>query len=222
MSTSLIMEYIPGNELYHLLNQMKCLDESAARFYAAEIFVALEDIHSLGIVYRDLKPENVMLDIHGHIKLIDFGLSKLCNFLDTGREIMCGSEGYISPEVTRGEISTFASDFYSLGVVIHEMLSGCLSSNSNRSLLTSSMKLPEIISKSARSLIRGLLSKDPAERIDSERIKEHKWFRGINWTDVRAKTMIPPFRSNIENPLKYDDILNVSTSEEESLEEEEI
>jgi len=202
------MEYIPGNELYHLLNQVNYLDESSAKFYAAEIVIALEDIHSLGIVHKDLKPENVLLDVCGHIKLIDFGLSKLCNSLDTGREILCGSKGYISPEATRGESSTFASDFYSLGVVIHEMLSGCLPNTSTRLLAPISMKLPGTVSKSAKSLIKRLLNRNPAERIDLQNIKEHRWFRGINWDDVRAKTMIPPFRPSIENPLEYDETLD--------------
>lgn len=216
------MEYIPGNELFHLLNQTKNLDETAARFYAAEILSALEDIHNLGIVYKDLKPENLVLDIYGHIKLIDFGLSEFIKSTDTGRETSCGSEGYISPEAARGRSCSFASDFYSLGIVIHEMLSGTFPTNNGK--LGSSygceddhMKLSKIISQSARNLIKKLLNRDPSKRLGArnvEDIKNHKWFGEIDWNDIKAKSVTPPFRPSIENPLEYEDILNGSTSED--------
>lgn len=217
------MEFVPGNELYHLLSQMRNLPEPAAKFYAAEILLALEHIHSLGIVYCDLKPENVVLDVYGHLRLVDFGLSRFSGSLDTGRESLCGSEGYISPEAARRESCGFASDFYSLGVVIHEMLSGRLP-NHNRRLSSNSdcdsapMKLPRTVSKSAKSLLRGLLNNSPTKRLGAKTIqdiKRHKWFREINWNDIKAQTITPPFRPSIENPLEYEDVLSESTSEDE-------
>eukprot|EP00826_Nyctotherus_ovalis_P057002 TRINITY_DN7785_c0_g4_i2.p1 TRINITY_DN7785_c0_g4~~TRINITY_DN7785_c0_g4_i2.p1 ORF type:complete len:215 (+),score=29.51 TRINITY_DN7785_c0_g4_i2:873-1517(+) len=202
---------------------MHNLPEPVAKFYAAEILLALEHIHSLGIIYCDLKPENVVLDVYGHLKLVDFGLSRFSGSLDTWREGLCGSEGYISPEAVRRESCRFASDFYSLGVVIHEMLSGRLPNRGKRlssdfDCSSVSMKLPRAVSKSARSLLRGLLNNNPAERLGAKTIKDikrHKWFREINWSDIEARTITPPFRPSIENPLEYEDALNESTSEDE-------
>lgn len=100
------------------------MNESQAKFYFAEILLGLEYIHSKGIVYRDLKPENVLLDIDGHLKLADFGLSKILPSIASLTNSFCGSPEYMSPEMLLGYGHGFAVDYYSLGAILFEMLTG--------------------------------------------------------------------------------------------------
>jgi len=176
------MDYCPGNELYHLLNQVSTLNEQQAKFYIAEIVVALEHMHSLGIVYRDLKPENIMIDLTGHIKIIDFGLSE---FIAKKKLKVCGTSGYISPEVVKGEDYDCSSDLYSLGVLLYEMLIGCLPQKfTSSAYLSKSLKFPTHISSSAKNLIQGMMEEDKERRLKVEEIKTHRWLEDIDWEEV--------------------------------------
>ena len=118
------MDLCAGGELFYLLHQKGRLPEQVAKFYFAEILLGLEYIHSKGIIYRDLKPENVLLDIDGHIKLADFGLSKVLSSYDALANSFCGSPEYMSPEMLMGTGHGFAVDYYSLGAILYEMLTG--------------------------------------------------------------------------------------------------
>lgn len=123
------MDLCAGGELFYLLHQKGRLPEAVAKFYFAEILLGLEYIHNRGIVYRDLKPENVLIDIDGHIKLADFGLSKVFHkeSADTNETLtnsFCGSPEYMSPEMLMGTGHGFAVDYYSLGALLFEMLTG--------------------------------------------------------------------------------------------------
>lgn len=118
------MDLCAGGELFYLLHQRGRMQERQAKFYFAEILLGLEFIHSKGIVYRDLKPENVLLDIDGHIKLADFGLSKYLPSLMSLTNSFCGSPEYMSPEMLNGQGHGFAVDYYSLGAILFEMLTG--------------------------------------------------------------------------------------------------
>jgi serine/threonine protein kinase len=118
------MDLCAGGELFYLLHQRGRMSEQQAKFYFAEILLGLEYIHSKGIAYRDLKPENVLLDIDGHIKLADFGLSKVLPTFDSLTNSFCGSPEYMSPEMLMGCGHGFAVDYYSLGAILFEMLTG--------------------------------------------------------------------------------------------------
>jgi len=118
------MDLCAGGELFYLLHQRGRLDPEAAKFYFAEILLGLEFIHSKGIVYRDLKPENVLIDIDGHAKLADFGLSKVLASHETLTNSFCGSPEYMSPEMLLGTGHGFGVDYYSLGAILYEMLTG--------------------------------------------------------------------------------------------------
>lgn len=118
----LLLEYHPGGDFATLLSTHYKLDEQAARFYAAEVVLGLEALRSLQIVYRDLKPENVLVDRNGHLVLIDFGLSKS---LEGGiTKTFCGTAEYLAPEVLLGQPYGFAVDLWSLGTMLFEMLTG--------------------------------------------------------------------------------------------------
>ena len=120
----LVMELCPGGELFYYLQKYKKLSEDHAKFYFAEILLALEYLHSHEIVYRDFKPENILIDIDGHIKLIDFGLSKQGIGKEGVTFSFCGSPEYMSPEVMSGISYGRAVDFYGLGAIIYELIIG--------------------------------------------------------------------------------------------------
>lgn len=122
----LIMDFINGGELFYHLQQEGKFTEERTRFYAAELILALDYLHKAGVVYRDVKPENILIDYEGHIKLTDFGLSKE-GMLETGgiTESFCGTPEYLAPEIINCKSGYgFSVDWYSLGLVLLEMLTG--------------------------------------------------------------------------------------------------
>lgn len=119
-----MIDFLNGGELFYHLRKETRFNEDRAKFYAAEIVVALECLHSNGVIYRDLKPENVILDHMGHIKLTDFGLSKLGITGDNLSYTFCGTPEYLAPEIVKGVGHNQAVDWWSLGLMIYEMLSG--------------------------------------------------------------------------------------------------
>ena len=122
----MILEYCPGGDLGKVLEQEKRFDEARARIYLAEILLALEDLHKRDIIFRDLKPDNVVLDAQGHALLTDFGLSKTGIF-KTEEDMtytICGTPEYLAPEIVRGEGHGKAVDWWSLGALLYEMSCG--------------------------------------------------------------------------------------------------
>uniref|UniRef100_A0A183SLK6 Non-specific serine/threonine protein kinase n=1 Tax=Schistocephalus solidus TaxID=70667 RepID=A0A183SLK6_SCHSO len=203
----IVLEYCPGGELFRYLEREGFLMEDAACFYISEIALAIGHLHSLGIIYRDLKPENILLDKAGHVKLTDFGLSKegACT-----TNTFCGTIEYMAPEIIRCAGHGRAVDWWSLGTLLFDMLSGGppFSQEENKKataekILKSQVKFPPSFSPEAISLIRGLLRKDPKERLgaknDVEEIKQQRFFKryDVNWADVYDRKMEPPFRPEL-------------------------
>uniref|UniRef100_A0A3Q0KTP5 non-specific serine/threonine protein kinase n=2 Tax=Schistosoma mansoni TaxID=6183 RepID=A0A3Q0KTP5_SCHMA len=203
----IVLEYCHGGELFNYLEREGALLENAACFYASEIVLAIGHLHSLGIIYRDLKSENVLLDRQGHVKLTDFGLSKegVCT-----TNTFCGTIEYMAPEIIRCEGHGKAVDWWSLGTLIYDMLSGTPPFSqeesreaTTRKILTAPLKFPPSFSSEVISLIRGLLKRDPNERLgskeDMEEIKRQKFFKRheINWSDVYNRRLKPPFRPKL-------------------------
>ena len=119
-----ITDFLNGGELFHhLCNEIR-FSENRARFYAAELILALDHLHKNGIIYRDLKPENVLLDSQGHIKITDFGLSKLKPEQNNQTNTFCGTPEYLAPEIIIGKGHSFGVDWWSLGMLLYEMISG--------------------------------------------------------------------------------------------------
>lgn len=117
------VDFCSGGELFYLLQNKRLFTESEAKFYFSEILLGLEYIHNQNVLYRDLKPENIFIDIDGHIKLADFGLSKVQK-LGCLNETYCGSAEYMSPEMLNGDSYSYGIDYYSLGAVLYEMVTG--------------------------------------------------------------------------------------------------
>jgi serine/threonine protein kinase len=206
----LVMNYCPGGELFFHLGRAGRFSEGRARFYAAEIMLALEYLHSLGVVYRDLKPENVLLDAEGHVMITDFGLSKEGINDNASAKSFCGTPEYLAPEVLTRTGHGWAADWWSLGALLYEMLTGLPPFYSRsrdrlfRKILHSTIKMPKFFSPDATDLVMSLLCRDPLKRLGGggcNEIKAHPWFRGMEWALLEQRGVTPPFKPQIDNLL---------------------
>ena len=197
----LILQYCSGGDLSVHLKREKCFPEDKARFYAAEILLALEYLHKQDIVYRDLKPSNVILDEKGHAHLTDFGLSKEGISDAVLTTSFCGSMAYLAPEMLKKTGHGKSVDWYLFGVLLHEMLTGSppfIDKNREEMFYNIENKeliLPPSISREASSILRQLLTKNPLMRLgatkaDAEEIKSHPFFSTINWNQLLKKFFI--------------------------------
>jgi serine/threonine protein kinase len=211
----LVMDFAAGGEIMFHLRQQAMLSEDDARFYAAELLVALEFLHARRIIHRDLKPENVLISHDGHLLLTDFGLAKDLSDCDDPdaeqKHSWCGSEDYMAPEIIGRELHTGKpADWWAFGIFLfdclvghppfsplHEASSKTPEKKSRKRLhdriLKCKYKLPTYLTSSCHSIIRALLTRDPAKRLtDPAAIRAHPWFASINWDAARSKQLVPP------------------------------
>jgi serine/threonine protein kinase len=204
----MMMEYIPGGEVFSHLRTMERFDLDIVRFYGAEICLVFQSLHQKGIIYRDLKPENLLFGQDGHIRFIDFGFAKR---ITDRTYTLCGTPEYLAPEVIRGEGSGFASDWWAYGVLLYEMLVGetpFVDENENRMyqlICNGEFSFPLGLDETTQSLIRGLLEVDCSRRLGcategAEEIKAHPWFEGIEWDKVYEHQYQPPLVPFVEDP----------------------
>ncbi|KAF9234333.1 kinase-like domain-containing protein [Melanogaster broomeanus] len=207
----LVMSFVNGGELFYHLQREGKFDQDRSRFYAAELLCALEHLHSFNVVYRDLKPENILLDYTGHIALCDFGLCKL-NMSETEKtNTFCGTPEYIAPELLESQGYTKTVDWWTLGVLLYEMMTGLppfYDENVNtmyQRILTDPLLFPSDISAEAKSVMTLLLQRDPARRLGAnggEEIKRHPFFaKYIDWNMLLQKKIQPPFKPSVESVL---------------------
>lgn len=200
----LLMDYMNGGQLFYHLRNEAMFEEDQIRIYAAEIVLAIEHLHKLGIIHRDLKPENILLDGDGHVAITDFGLAKEIRNDDERTHTFCGTLEYMSPEMIRGGGYTKSTDWWSVGVLLFDMLTGkppFTSKNEGvlqKLILAGKFKLPSYTSPEACSLIKGLMQTDPEKRFGVKEIKSHPFFKKLNWKKVLNKEVPPPFRPKIE------------------------
>ena len=212
-----IMEFIQGGELFFHLHRETRFDDEKTRFYIAELILALNFLHRNKIIYRDIKPENILLDFEGHIKLTDFGLSRIFSRKNEKVYTICGTPFYIAPEVIEKKGYNDAVDWWSLGCLMYEMLYGkplfnFYNSNIDINEYKKPIKLPNCFSEEAKDLITKLLDLDPKKRIGAgpkgfENLKKHKYFETINWDDLENRKIEPPFipHLNSSTDLQYFD-----------------
>ncbi|KAH3891888.1 hypothetical protein DPMN_015998 [Dreissena polymorpha] len=206
----LILEYLPGGELFMQLEREGIFMEDTACFYLSEITLAIEHLHSHGIVYRDLKPENILLDLQGHVKLTDFGLCKESVLEGSVTHTFCGTIEYMAPEILMRTGHGKAVDWWSLGALMYDMLTGAppfTGENRKKTIdkvLKAKLSLPPYLTNDARGLIKKLLRKQPHERLgggkdDATSIKAHSFFRHIDWNDLINRKVEPPFKPSLTN-----------------------
>lgn len=203
----MILDFVNGGELFYHLKKEGKFDEERVKFYAAEIASALLHLHKQGIIYRDLKPENILVDKDGHIVITDFGLSKEVP-KDEGTNTFCGTPEYLAPEVLKGQGHSWPVDWWSLGTLIYEMLTGLppyYSKNVHvmyQKIMNSPLTFPSSMSPDAQSLIKGLLTRDPDQRLGGEAVKAHPFFSDIDWHKLEQRAIaapwIPPVRSETD------------------------
>ncbi|KAI9228358.1 MAG: kinase-like domain-containing protein [Piptocephalis tieghemiana] len=206
----LVLAFVNGGELFHHLQRDGRFDERRSRFYTAELLCALECLHRYDIIYRDLKPENILLDYNGHIALCDFGLCKLNMGAEVTTNTFCGTPEYLAPELLYGQGYTKVVDWWTLGVLLYEMLTGLppfYDENTNemyRKILQDELRFPEEIGLAARSLLSGLLTRDPSRRLGAggaEEVKQHPFFAAIDWGKLLMKKYQPPFKPAVASAM---------------------
>lgn len=162
----MVMEFMPGGELFYHLSRLRRFSEDTARFYIAEVIMGIEYLHSKNIIYRDLKPENILLGLDGHIKLTDFGLSKIVEENNFKTRTICGTPEYQAPEIIMNSEYDKAVDFWSIGCLMYELISGLPPFQDNdrnvlkNKILYQNLTFSRIFSESARNLIDKLLVKN--------------------------------------------------------------
>ncbi|KAL6427872.1 hypothetical protein ACFW04_008364 [Cataglyphis niger] len=200
----MLMEACLGGELWTVLRDKGHFDDSTTRFYTACVVEAFDYLHSRNIIYRDLKPENLLLDNQGYVKLVDFGFAKR---LDHGRKTwtFCGTPEYVAPEVILNKGHDISADYWSLGVLMFELLTGTPPFTGADPMKTyniilkgiDAIEFPRSITRNAMALIKKLCRDNPAERLGYQKggiseIQKHKWFDGFNWEGLRTRTLEPP------------------------------
>ncbi|OZJ05863.1 hypothetical protein BZG36_00869 [Bifiguratus adelaidae] len=223
----LILEYASGGELFTHLATERMFSEETAAFYLAELVLALEHLHSLGIVYRDLKPENCLLSADGHIMLTDFGLSKVGldgEGEDAATRTVCGTVEYMAPEVLLELAYDRTVDWWSLGIMLYDMLTGSPPfSATNRkktqeNVIKKKLVLPYYLSPDAKDLLTRLLRKNPNIRLGYggakgvQAIKQHRFFRKIDWQALAERRLQPPIVPVITDPAAAENFDDTFTS----------
>ena len=194
-----ILDYCGGNDLEVHLARRGLFEESETRFFIAELLLAIEYLHSKHVIYRDLKPGNILLDDSGHIKLGDFGLAKE-NMKDGDiATTFCGSPVYIPPEVIAKKGSAKSADVYQMGAVMYEMLVGFppfFADNIEgvyKNIEKGELEFPDFISNNSKNVLQRMMEKDPGKRITLDELKKDEFFRSINWEKLYGKKVKPPF-----------------------------
>ncbi|AWP18213.1 hypothetical protein SMAX5B_007214 [Scophthalmus maximus] len=208
----MLMEACLGGEVWTILRDRGSFEDSTTRFYTACVVEAFAYLHAKGVIYRDLKPENLILDSRGYAKLVDFGFAKkigVCKKTWT----FCGTPEYVAPEIILNKGHDVSADYWSLGVLMFELLTGSPPFSGPDPMKTYNVILrgidmiefPKKISKNAASLIKKLCRDSPSERLGNLKngvkdIQKHKWFEGFNWEGLRKGTLTPPITPDVSSP----------------------
>ena len=206
----IITEFMQGGEMFFHLHKEKKFSNEKTRFYIIELVLAIEFLHKNNMLYRDLKPENIMIDSNGHIKLTDFGLSKMVTKSKEKAFTICGTPQYLAPEILSDDGYDNSVDWWSLGCVMYEMLVGKApfripkGSYLTADLYKKKITIPDYVTPEAKDLISQLLVPNPKNRLGhgkdgAQKIKDHPYFEGINWNDAWERKLEPPLVPELKN-----------------------
>ncbi|XP_062843209.1 protein kinase C, delta b [Trichomycterus rosablanca] len=202
-----VMEYLNGGDLMFHIQDKGRFDLYRTTFYGAEIICGLQFLHSKGVIYRDLKLDNVMLDQDGHIKIADFGMCKENMFGENRATTFCGTPDYIAPEILLGQKYTFSVDWWSFGVLLYEMLiaqspfQGDDEDELFESIRMDTPHYPRWITKESRDLMEKLFEREPTRRLGVVGdIRAHPFFKTIKWSALEKRELTPPFKPKVKSP----------------------
>ena len=214
----LVTEFMQGGDMFFHLHEQGKFNRERAKFYIIEILLGIEYLHKNNMVYRDLKPENILMDKDGHIKITDFGLSKILDDMNEKVFTLCGTPQYIAPEVVYKRGYDKGVDWWSLGCVLYEFLIGSLPFHIPRGgkishrTFEGPIKFPKGMNEDDMDLICNLLINNPKQRLgngpkDAEDIKKHPYFKDVDWEKYLKKEIKPPFIPKLKSDtdLKYFD-----------------
>jgi serine/threonine protein kinase len=201
----MLMEYVIGGELFCYLRRAGRFNNDTARFFAAQVTLVLEHLHSKNILYRDLKPENLLLDRTGYLKICDFGFAK---YVEDRTWTLCGTPEYLAPEIIQSKGHGKAVDWWALGVLLFEMLAGYPPFFDDNpfgvyeKILANRVHFPSHFDKDAKDLVKRLLASDRTRRLGNlkggaEDVKKHKYFKCINWDELLQKKIPPPIHVSV-------------------------
>ena len=216
------MEFVQGGELFTYLRSVGKFIPTQACFYAAQVALMFEYLHSYNVIYRDLKPENLLLDKDGYLKLTDFGFAKI---VESRTYTLCGTPEYLAPEILTNKGHGKGVDWWTLGVLLYEMIAGIDPFNDDdpmsiyQNILRGIIKFPRKFNKDARSLVKHLLQADLSKRYGnlkngSQDIKNHRFFDEINWKLILQKAIVPPYKPNVKSESDADNFGHYSSSDE--------
>ena len=215
-----VLELLLGGELFTHLRHRGKLSEQSTRFYCATVVYAFLTLHSKKIAYRDLKPENLVMDVNGYVKLVDFGLAKQ---LFSGKTwTLCGTPDYLAPEIILNEGHDMAVDYWALGVLIYEMVSGAPPFYAEdpmevyEKILGGNHLMPTYFSRNLADLVKKLLRSQQAKRLGNTRgstaaVIKHKWFSSFDWAGLETGDMKAPYKPKVTAP---DDTTNFDRFDE--------
>ena len=210
----LFFDFVPGGKLRTLLNTKKKLPLEHAKFYVANILLILENLHKNKIIYRDLKPDNLLIKENGYLTMLDISYAKELKNKNDLTYTLCGTPNYLAPEIILNKGYNYSIDFWSLGVILFEMLVGKDPFHSHdpmliyQNILTNKMQFPKIIDRDAKTLINHLLVPDPSKRYGclkngGDDIKNHRLYNDFRWRRLGEESLDPPFKPQFEEEEVY-------------------
>lgn len=203
-----VLPFVPGGEMFTHLRKMGKFEETASKFYGAQVVLALEYLHSCDLVYRDLKPENILIDRAGYIKITDFGFCKLIR----GRTwTLCGTPEYLAPEIILSKGYGKSVDWWSLGILLYEMSAGhppFFDSDPMRiyeKIVAGKYRFPGHFTSELKDLVGRVLQVDVSRRYGVLKngvmdFKNHKWFKEVDWDNLLNSRIRPPFIPKVKHP----------------------
>jgi serine/threonine protein kinase len=218
----MVLEYIVGGEFFTHLRKAGRFDNDLSCFYGSQIAAIFEYCHSKNIVYRDLKPENILINADGYVKLTDFGFAKV---IEHRTYTLCGTPEYIAPEVLLNKGHGKPVDWWTLGILIYEMIVGYPPFVDEdpmgiyQKILSGKIVFPKMFDKNAKGLVKKLLTADLGKRYGNLKngvndIKEHKWFKDINWDDMMQKKIEATFKPSVKSAFDTDNFDDYPDSDE--------